>query len=105
LNNLPAGIYKIQLSHAGYRDTILQNVQVLDGEVMDLSIEYPYCQYDAENKTCPICSKKDEVIPIMYGYPSKGALDSQKRGKLLLAGCEITGCDPHWYCKRDKNKF
>jgi hypothetical protein len=20
-------------------------------------------------------------------------------------GCMVSGCDPHWYCKRDKKKF
>lgn len=52
---------------------------------------------------CPYCREKDEVVPILYGFPSHEAFMKAERGEVYLGGCEIT---PHsHYCKRDDREF
>jgi hypothetical protein len=61
-----------------------------------------------KDKPCPKCKSRDMVIPISYGLqipdfaqpvPVKPTYESYG------GGCEPTGCDPTWYCKRDNEKF
>lgn len=77
-----------------------------------VEIEIPYslsCKYDKskKNKLCPVCERKDEVIPIRYGLivnnSKKDKGENTKEYK--EGGCVITGCDPNWYCKRDEIEF
>ena len=77
-----------------------------------IQIEIPYsltCKYDKSKniKTCPICNKVDKVIPIVYGLivdvVKKG--EEAKKKAYKSGGCVITGCDPNWYCERDKYEF
>lgn len=48
----------------------------------------------------PACvgSHTDHFIPIVYGFPTQRTLHRVKQGKLYLGGCEVSGCDPHYYC-------
>ena len=77
-----------------------------------IELKIPYslsCKYDKskENKTCPVCKKEDKVIPISYGLIAeirkKG--EEKKEKEYKSGGCVTTGCDPNWYCKRDKIEF
>ncbi|NTU51469.1 MAG: hypothetical protein HGA94_03410 [Candidatus Aminicenantes bacterium] len=53
--------------------------------------------------TCPYCNEKDEVIPILYGFPTHAGFLKAERGEVYLGGCEIT---PYGhYCKRDDREF
>ncbi len=47
---------------------------------------------------CPHCASQ-QVVPIVYGYPSIEMAKKAEQGKLLLGGCCITGSDPEWHCK------
>ncbi len=106
INNIPVGIYDLRISYVGYPDTTLKSIKVVQDTVTELKIKYPpFCKYDKRNKTCPICKKTDEVIPIIYGYPSKKLLKEARKGKVKLGGCLVSACHPHWYCKRDKKEF
>lgn len=52
---------------------------------------------------CPCCHESDEVIPILYGYPTHAAFLKADRGEVYLGGCEIS---PYaYYCKRDDREF
>ncbi|MCF8298167.1 MAG: carboxypeptidase-like regulatory domain-containing protein [Saprospiraceae bacterium] len=104
IDNLKAGIYNLKVSYIGYGDTTLYNIKVLVDTVILLRVELPAdCIYDKneKNRTCPICGKKNKVVPIVYGLP----IGSLNLKKYYYAGCVITNCDPNWYCKRCKNKF
>lgn len=77
-----------------------------------VEIEIPYsltCKYDKSKKNiiCPVCEKKDEVMPIRYGLivniAKKGKEENNKKYK--DGGCVTTGCDPNWYCNRDEIEF
>jgi hypothetical protein len=52
---------------------------------------------------CPYCREKDEVIPILYGFPSDKAFLKAERGEVYLGGY-ITG-PTAYYCKRDDREF
>ena len=47
---------------------------------------------------CPQCDS-DNVVPIVFGYPSETLLESADRGEVSLGGCCMTGDDPEWHCK------
>lgn len=102
------------------------------------TVSIPYsltCKYNKskKNKTCPICKKDDQVIPISYGLTVKindKEVEEYKSNVLVIrinenkgkpngiikknwsenresypGGCVTTGCDPNWYCKRNDYKF
>ena len=52
---------------------------------------------------CPYCGEKDEVIPILYGFPSDKAFMKAERGEVYLGGY-IAG-PTAYYCKRDDREF
>lgn len=58
------------------------------------------CNYDSSSRTCPVCQRSDKVIEIVYGLPMPPL-----RKDVYYAGCEVTCCDPKYYCSRDKKKF
>ena len=47
----------------------------------------------------------DNIIPIVYGYPSDELFEQAKQGEIHLGGCCITQDDPHWYCKKHDLEF
>jgi CarboxypepD_reg-like domain len=102
--SLPVGKYKLQVMAIGYESKFV-NVNIIQDSVFYCQVRFedPCLKY-AKGKldnTCPVCKLKDKVIPIKYGYPL-GKMDTKK---YYYAGCEVTNCDPTWYCKRDKHKF
>lgn len=104
IDSIPDGIYNLSVSFVGAGDTILTNLKITSQTKLKLKLKLPpTCKYDnhRNNNNCPICGKKDKVIPIIYGLPV-GKLDEER---YFYAGCQITICDPKWYCKRDKHKF
>ena len=104
IDSVPVGLYEIQASFIGYGDSTITGINVTKDTVIKVQLVLPpACIYDKNirNKTCPICGKKDKVKPIIYGLPV-GKLDEDN---YYYAGCLITFCQPHWYCKRDKYKF
>lgn len=53
--------------------------------------------------TCPVCHKKDQVIPIRYGKPNLELQKEAEKGKVRLGGCELK--KKSRYCKRDDLEF
>lgn len=103
------GIYSIGITYVGYPDIIYNNIRIQRDTTIKLDI-HRYCKYDEtlKNKTCPVCHKSNKVVPILYGLlisknGSSPMTDEPKRFK--AGGCMVTGCDPNWYCKRDKTEF
>lgn len=47
---------------------------------------------------CPQCGSED-VIGIVYGYPTEETLERAKAGEVRLGGCVVDYCDPNRYCK------
>lgn len=106
IESIPVGSYDLKITYVGYPDATLTSINVSKDTIIDLYIDYPPpCEYNQSDKTCPICKKKNQVIPIIYGLPNKRLLNASKKEKVRLGGCTITACDPKWYCKRDEKEF
>ena len=107
IDSVTPGIQQIRLKSLGSRDTVL-TVKVEAGKESKLEVIYPpECIYDLhkENRTCPHCGKRDQVIPIWYGLIISTLDDAKPQPEFYTGGCVISGCDPNWYCKRDSLKF
>ena len=106
IDSIPTGRYDLNISFIGYRDTTLTAIHIVKDTIISLRINYPpLCIYNEQNQICPLCKKKDKVIPIQYGLPSKALIKDAKKGKVRLGGCVVSGCDPYWFCTRDKRAF
>ena len=53
---------------------------------------------------CPQCNS-DDVIDILYGYPSEKTLQSWFKKEIELGGCIIRGENPHHKCKKCGNQW
>jgi hypothetical protein len=53
---------------------------------------------------CPKCGSP-KVVNIIYGEPSYKDSLEEEAGKIILAGCIITGNDPLWGCIDCKAKI
>ena len=51
---------------------------------------------------CSTCGSKN-IIPIIYGHPKPSAIEDEKKGRLIIGGCE-SGNETH-HCKDCKNEF
>ena len=49
-------------------------------------------------KTCPKCGEK--LIPIVFGMPSSELFEAEKRGEVILGGCEVFEDGPDYHCKK-----
>ena len=56
-----------------------------------------------QEKACPYCQSHKNVVPLVYGYPSKKLMDAAKAGLVELGGCMIgketkhcKSCDKSW---------
>lgn len=54
---------------------------------------------------CPVCHKNDQVVRIIYGYPSEKTMEDAEKGLIYIGGCIISNNSPKWYCKRDEKEF
>lgn len=102
-DSLPAGNYRLKVFYASFPVKEL-TVTVSSNNHNNLLIEMnPPCKYDSARKTgiCPVCHRKDKAIPVKYGLP----IGKMYTVRYYYAGCEVTYCDPSWYCKRDKHLF
>ncbi len=102
--SIAKGGHKLMISSVGYQSKIIDvNVLADSTYFVEAIFKDPCVLYSKGklNKNCPICNRQDKVIPIIYGFP----IGKQNSKKYYYAGCEVTDCDPTWYCKRDKQKF
>lgn len=107
-DSLFSGITLLRIIGGIQLDTVIKNILIQDGKTTHLEITLNPCKYNKSKKdmTCPVCKKKDESIPIVYGLLiDTGKKTKRKEKEIYTGGCVISGCDPNWYCKRDKTKF
>ena len=53
---------------------------------------------------CPEC-KSNEVIDIVYGYPSPETLQSWFKKEVELGGCIVRNENPHHKCKKCEHQW
>ena len=106
IKNLVSGKYSFGIKLTGYKDTTINNIVVEPGNDLNLKFFLSECEYHilGHPETCPICGMIDEVVPILYGVATKKMIKKERKGVALIGG-ERTGCDPVYYCKKDKVKF
>ncbi|WP_166636719.1 carboxypeptidase-like regulatory domain-containing protein [Zeaxanthinibacter enoshimensis] len=107
LNNINPGTYDLVVSAIGYgKDTIPNiNVSSYSDSLLVLGLPPGPCYDQQSSKFCPVNEKCKSVIPIVYGLPDKRLLKKVEKGKIRLGGCEVTGCEPHWYCDEHEIEF
>lgn len=103
--NIPNDNVTVSFSPGGFPSNIAYNVNLKKGKTTKLKVKYsPICMYSETDSICPKCKKNDKTIPIVYGLII--LKNKEKDGETVkLGGCVSYGCDPHWYCRRDKYKF
>jgi len=47
---------------------------------------------------CPKCNKED-IIPIIYGYPNDNLMSASRDGNVSLGGCRFSSDAPNYACK------
>lgn len=106
IKNVPPGTYTLRVSALGYPDRVLDSVKIDSYHPVEMNILYPpECKYKDPIMICPVCKKKDEVIPIVYGLPTQKTMKKAEKEEVMLGGCVVSGCDPQWFCKRDEKWF
>lgn len=50
------------------------------------------------SRKCPNCGS-NEVIPVIFGDPKPESIEGERRGEVLLLGCNIPLERPRWYCR------
>lgn len=93
--NVPAGTYNLRLTNSGVRDKVIRDF-IVNKEENNSNILYP----DPCVETKKICPKNhsNNIIPIVYGFPSKKTMKKAEKGKIKLGGCDPSFCEK-WYCK------
>lgn len=103
--NLKSDTLRIFLSPRSYPVNKFFKFYLKDGEVKNLELPYSStCPYGKSN-VCPICKKKDKVIPIVYGLIPQVNGKKPKTKKYKSGGCVVSDCQPNWFCQRDKTEF
>ena len=54
------------------------------------------------NRRCPSCNS-EQVVPIVYGFPSPKLIEEADKGLVVLGGCVVDAKNPKWKCKACKH--
>ena len=69
-----------------------------DGNEIRVEDTCNFLPANAVHIECPE-GHRDSIIPILYGYPSEEMFNQSDSGIIALGGCEVSDCDPNWWCK------
>lgn len=108
ISDIPLGQYSLRVQQLGFRDLIVDSLTILNRTILTLNLNYPPpCDKKLAKNEKPKCidGHTDNIIPISYGLPFKRTLRRAKKGKVFLAGCIVSGCDPQFYCKLHKREL
>ncbi len=102
-SNLENGEYELKILNEEYKNNIF-NI-IVSGTTNENLFVKKYCSFN-ENKSniCPICKSNKNVLPIFYGLTTTTFI-KQNKTKYHFSGCQLTGCDPKFYCKKDREEF
>lgn len=107
LAGLNEGKYDLVVEFLGYGKDTIKNVVVEDNANLriDLGLPAGTCYPHTDSNKCPIDGLSKNVVPIVYGLPSKKTIKKMENGKVKLGSCEVTGCEPNWYCVKHQMRF
>ena len=91
--NIPLGKYSMNISGAGMRKEAVENIEI---KTQHIIINYIYPNLCVANKK--VCPKghNDNIIPIIYGLPTKKLIKKAENKKVILGGC-ARSCEK-WHC-------
>lgn len=113
---LKGGLYyircKVKFDTIGYRYDDLKHVLVNNDSVfVELKPEV-YCTYSKfrNQNNCPICSKNDQLLKVVYGLPVYSLNDptkiDSKPDEYWIGDCIFDElCHARWYCSRCRKLF
>lgn len=106
-SEIETGTYKIYTSHVGHNNFPGEQITIYPDSTIVLTMQLPGCPFFTLGKSdsCPKCGKSDQVVPIVYGKPTKKTIEREAKGEVKIAGCLIPDCAPNKYCKRDATNF
>lgn len=101
--SIPTGVYSTSIKQIGYRTISVDDVRVIEDYIVKMTIQFPHplpCPYNYSNDFQPRCIRghTDNIIPIVYGLPGKRLMKKASKGKIHLSGCNVSDCDPKFYC-------
>jgi hypothetical protein len=99
VQHLPPGTYEVRIEDVFKRPETHPGVVVADSARLTFVFPSP-CRFVYTRKGAPPCvdGHTDRIIPLLYGLPSAKGMWLAKRGKVHLAGCQMWGCDPQYWC-------
>ena len=101
--NIKTGTYDLRIQFIGYRHKIIKDITIIPDEVKELDIDFPGPCIESVKK-CPK-GHTNNLIPIVYGMPGEKLRRAEEKGRVKLGGCEVTDCDPKWYCAEHDVEF
>ena len=105
-SRLKPGNYDLIYEYLGYGKDTIRNVTVKNNSTTEIKLRLPIrCYPKSDLKNCPTDGNTKNVIPIVYGLPTKRTLQKSKKGKVKLGSCEVNGCEPRWFCKEHNLEF
>jgi hypothetical protein len=106
MKDIRNGCYKFVIQQIGSRDYVIENIR-LDKDTTINFLYPPPCLFIHKKGERIVCigGHTDHIIPIIYGYPTQKTMKKAKKGIVLLGGCEVTDCDPHYYCTIHKKEL
>jgi hypothetical protein len=107
LNDIPVGSYSINTWNLGYSKILSDTINIASDSILVHNINLPLCPYFTLGKPdyCPNCGKSDQVVPLIFGEPTKKMKERELNGEIKLAGCKVPTCPPSLFCKRDQTEF
>ena len=94
------GTYDVEIQALGFRSQTVRGV-VVTAASGPLVLDFPGpCTFRYAGNQRPACvgGHTDHLLPIVYGLPGKKAMVRAKAGKIYLGGCQLSGCDPRYFC-------
>jgi hypothetical protein len=101
---VPNGNYQLIVNYLGLKE---MNLKIINLE-SDLNYDFNYPERCIYSKIKPGNCEKGEnhnIIPIVYGLPSKQSVIKAKKEKIYLGGCVISECDSYFYCTIHEKKI
>lgn len=99
--NIPSGIYSVRISGLGKKEETVENIAI-NNQITVISYRYPKPCVTSK-KVCPK-GHKNNIIPIVYGFPSKKTMKKYRNGKIKLGGSNPFVCEK-WYCAKHDLDF
>ena len=106
ITKIGQGTYSLVIRQIGNRDAVTDGLVINGDTLISLNLVYPPpCTFTTDKKPKCIDGHTDKIIPTVYGLPSKKTMDKAKKGKVHLAGCNLTGCDSRFWCTIHKKEL